>query len=529
MSEPLLDLTVIGLSTLKDLTVNGVSILETVQVRGQATIDSLTVNNTSTFENVVTFNKNVIFNGGIFQSGDNEFSGLNIVNTDKSSGVKLKIKEVGNSYSMYFPNALSSGKYLISNKTDSGTIELEWYLHPTTIFIEDFILKKNTFDGYPFENLIRPATTEISFSKFGSEEYSTDNVQILTRVDNGTTPIRLNVNDLRFGILEVKQNGKVFVKSDSSEEFTFNSDFKETEQHFDTIITFRVKPKFIHNLRVESSTLGNISQITPNSIGEILIVDGVYDDSTGSITVGQTISGMQKTYLAVGGEDGAPLRWKLRENNSVGKCFFGILDNFGFTIDVFGNLRQANVESCVNELSNQCVNPHGAIGHRDFVFSTFEKTTSSNFIETADIGRSITLDSEYTYDCDNSVLTDVKLQKNVEKQIIDGIPYEFAENSSIAIFASGSDTPFVVPNSFINLNIVIIGNTVKFKINDFIVSEMNVNSNVLNDIIGKSVGVKDKRKICVQSNYLNMYVDLIKISQFKDLNDNIFGDDRNIK
>ena len=531
-------------------------IIDSLQAVKKLTVGSVGTLNTNTnvsaFYTDCEFHRNVKFTGEVDQSNANSyFPQLHLFSDSQNKEARrTTIGPALNAQTyrtLFLPSDEPvSGQYLTARRINENEAELVW-LKPTTVFLEDFA---NTITFFP------PAARSVNFDNKKTKElnHTFELVQELPFDSTNTnTAFNLKDSDLRYGILEVQQDGHVSVPSSvfpfyakDSYSQLIKAPFKHT---FDSVITFRVKPKFSHKIRVENATLGTVRIITPNLPGETLIVDGVFNADTGLITVGEQINGEQKVYLAIGGDNGEPLKWKLKEQN-IGKCFVGIYNLMGFVIDVADTVNVPNPSSCLTEISSHCNGiPHGELGHIHHVeryyptsdiydhpyYSNFSHTISKSLDTTLD-GRDVTLKSKYTYDCDTNKLIDVTLwRKNedlTEVALLDPAK-DFFLDSAITITATGTNKKFVLPGGFVNLNIVIVNNVVSMKVNDFIISQFNLSDAgfISSDIEYFDWPKHDEKPniLGVKTNKLNMYVDLIKIDQFKELNDDIFGDNRNIR
>ena len=376
-----------------------------------------------------------------------------ILNNDANNVVSFFSSLVEENQNYLMPiKAPKNGQVLSSHLAeDSNFIQQEWIYQPVTIFVDDFLFSS----PWEIKNL--------------------KNITFLERDDF----LNVTNNDLFYGLAEIPQNGN------------FSLPFLQFDlaYMFDSIITFRVKPKFLHNVRVVNSiNLSSIEQIFPTAPGEILITDGTLHSSKKYVEVGGALSTFIQTYIAVGEKQ---LSWRLK-SETLCQVFFGIFDNFGFTIDVLG----------AETLDNQ---NYGAINLSNGLQQSTQKVLA-----------------EYSFDSQNEPINlEMSTEEIVDEQV-------FGKLATISV--SGSDKKFILPSGFINLNIIILNGVVSLKINDYIVSQFNLTEYPeLTGTLGSSNGdLSNFGKIGGISDSLNFYVDLIKVDQFKKLDDNIFGNKLNL-
>lgn len=303
-----------------------------------------------------------------------------------------------------------TGDMLYVERNDTGVNQLSWRQNNMTheVFVEHFWI------NYPWWNKLN--SDKIIFA------------------DSTNLPINLTANDKYLGLAELAQGAYFKIPT---------IDFSTSLNNINPlIITFRVKPKYLHKL-VASKT-------DPKQIGDI--------------TVESTNEGTLKKFVLTGESDAAAV-WKEitpTQINGVtgittGKAFFGIFGVAGFTFDVFGG-----------------------------------------------------------YDAE---MRDVNTGRVVAPNLSDTMPY-------LTVSVTGSNTKFKFPNEFLNLNLVIADNTIIAKINDIIVSRIEIGLNSIEqNLIGNiNVGSTSLREIGARTDSLNFYIDLVKVTEICHFDDRKQGE-----
>lgn len=94
------------------------------------------------------------------------------------------------------------------------------------------------------------------------------------------------------------------------------------------------------------------------------------------------------------------------------------------------------------------------------------------------------------------------------------------------VTATGSNVHYQVPAEFVNLNIVLDGNKITLKINDFVISEFDQSFAIQPNLIGKiNLNSNLIEEIGGATDSIHFYVDLVKVSEIANYNDD---DDVNI-